>query len=490
MNTGHEIRDAIARHEMTALEAAEMALAAIAATEPRLQAYLQLMPERALARAREIDAAIARGQDVGLLAGVPVAVKDLFCTQGVRTTAGSKILANFVPPYSATVVRRLEAQGAIIVGKTNMDEFAMGSSCENSAFKATHNPWSIEDVPGGSSGGSAATVGARCVPIAFGTDTGGSIREPASFCGIVGVKPTYGRVSRYGIVAFASSLDQAGPMTVDVRDSADALEAIAGYDPMDSTSANVDVPHYAGRLREDLKGVRIGIVSEFDESIAADKAMHALYQRAYEDLRALGAELVTVSLPHAKYGLATYYLIAPAEASSNLARYDGARYGLRVDGPDVFSMFDATRAAGFGPEVKRRVILGTYALSSGYYDAYYVRAQKVRTLMKKDFDEAFERCDVIACPAVSCPPFQLGAKSQDPVAMYLMDYFTIPMSLAGIPAMSVPAGYVDELPVGLQLVAPAFEEGRMLGVAHAYEQATRHAWARTPMVYAGEGDAA
>jgi len=483
MKTGHDIRDAVMARKASAAEVTQAALDAIAATEPRLRAYLTLTPERALVRAREVDARVARGEDPGRLAGVPVAVKDLFCTQGVKTTAGSKILENFIPPYSATVVDRLEAAGAIIVGKTNMDEFAMGSSCENSAYHPTHNPWDPADVPGGSSGGSAATVGARNVPIALGTDTGGSIREPASFCGVVGVKPTYGRVSRYGIVAFASSLDQAGPMTADVRDSADTLEAIAGYDPMDSTSADVEVPHYAAMLRADLKGVRVGIVDEFEESIAADAAMSALYKKAYADLEALGATLVPVKLPHAKYGLATYYLIAPAEASSNLARYDGARYGLRVEGSDVFEMFERTRAAGFGPEVKRRIILGTYALSSGYYDAYYVRAQKVRTLMKKDFDDAFARADVIACPAVSCPPFALGAKSQDPVAMYLMDYFTIPMSLAGIPALSVPGGYVKDLPVGLQIVAPAFEEGRMFAVAHAYEQATKHAWAREPAVH-------
>jgi aspartyl-tRNA(Asn)/glutamyl-tRNA(Gln) amidotransferase subunit A len=416
------------------------------------------------------------------LAGVPVAVKDLFCTEGVRTTSGSKILANFVPPYSATVVRKLESAGAVIIGKTNMDEFAMGSSCENSAFFPTRNPWDPDRVPGGSSGGSASTVGARSVPIALGTDTGGSIREPASFCNVVGVKPTYGRVSRYGIIAFASSLDQAGPMTADVRDAADTLEAIAGHDPMDSTSVDTPVPHYAGALRDELRGVRIGIVQEFEASIAGDAKMAALYKTAYAELERLGAALVPVSLAHAKYGLATYYLIAPAECSSNLARYDGARYGVRVNGDgDVYQMFEQTRAAGFGPEVKRRIILGTYALCSGYYDAYYVRAQKVRTLMKKDFDDAFAVCDVIACPAVSCPPFPLGAKS-DPVAMYLMDYFTIPMSLAGIPAMSVPAGYVDGLPVGLQIAAPAFEEARMLGVAHAYEQATRFAWAASPKV--------
>jgi aspartyl-tRNA(Asn)/glutamyl-tRNA(Gln) amidotransferase subunit A len=482
MLTGHEIRDRIARRETSALEITKRSIDAVAASEPELRAYLTLTPEYALARAAEIDARLARGEDCGPLAGVPVAIKDLFCTQGVRTTSGSKILANFVPPYSATVVAKLESAGAVMIGKTNMDEFAMGSSCENSGFHPTRNPWDLSRVPGGSSGGSASTVGARGVPIAVGTDTGGSIREPASFCNIVGVKPTYGRVSRYGMIAFASSLDQAGPMTADVRDAAIVLEAIAGLDPMDSTSADVPVPHYEDALRDDLRGVKVGIVREFESSISGDAAMSSLYKEAYAALVRLGAELVEVSLPHAKYGLATYYLIAPAECSSNLARYDGARYGVRVsDGGDVYQMFERTRAAGFGPEVKRRIILGTYALCSGYYDAYYVRAQKVRTLMKQDFDTAFSACDVIACPAVSCPPFELGAKS-DPVAMYLMDYFTIPMSLAGIAAMSVPAGYVDGLPVGLQIAAPAFEEGRMLGVAHAYEQSTRFAWARAPKV--------
>jgi aspartyl-tRNA(Asn)/glutamyl-tRNA(Gln) amidotransferase subunit A len=483
--TGHEIRDAIAKREAKAVEVTEAALRSIGSLEASLKAYITLVPERALAAARAIDARIERGEDPGLLAGVPVAVKDLFCTKDVRTTCGSKILENFVAPYSATVIERLEAAGAVIVGKTNMDEFAMGSSCENSAFFPTHNPWDPEGVPGGSSGGSAATVGSRAVPIALGTDTGGSIREPASFCNVVGVKPTYGRVSRYGMIAFASSLDQAGPLTLDVRDSADTLEVIAGHDPMDSTSVDVPVPHYSQMLRQDLRGMRVGIVAEFEASMKSDAAMSSLYAAAYAALQELGAELVPVSLPHAKYGLATYYLIAPAECSSNLARYDGVRYGLRAGADaDVYTMFEQTRAAGFGQEVKRRIILGTYALSSGYYDAYYVRAQKVRTLMKQDFDTAFARCDIIACPAVSCPPFELGAKSQDPVAMYQMDYFTIPMSLAGVPALSVPAGYVDDLPVGLQLVAPAFEEGRMLGVAHAYEQATKHAWAREPMLHA------
>ncbi|MBC5823357.1 MAG: Asp-tRNA(Asn)/Glu-tRNA(Gln) amidotransferase subunit GatA [Candidatus Eremiobacteraeota bacterium] len=485
MISGHEIRDAVARRERSAVEVAQQALQAIDRLEPRLRAYISLLPERALSQARSVDARSRAGQDAGLLAGVPVAIKDLFCTKGDRTTCGSKILQDFRPPYSATVVERLEAAGAVVVGKTNMDEFAMGSSCENSAFFPTRNPWDEGRVPGGSSGGSASTVGAGCVPLAMGTDTGGSIREPASFCNVVGVKPTYGRVSRYGMIAFASSLDQAGPLSRDVRDAADALEVIAGFDPMDSTSVDVPVPRYADHLLEDLTGVRVGLVDDFDETIAADSGMTSLYQTAYRNIEALGATLVHVRLPHAKYGLATYYLIAPAECSSNLARYDGTRYGLRVDGgDDVYSMFERTRAEGFGPEVKRRIVLGTYALCSGYYDAYYVRAQKVRTLMKADFDLAFASCDVIACPAVSCPPFELGAKSQDPVAMYLMDYFTIPMSLAGIPAMSVPAGYVNGLPVGLQLVSPAFEEARMLGVAHAYEKATGHARRRAPQLSA------
>ena len=483
INTGHAIRDAVARGERRAEDVAREALEAIDRVEPALKAYITLLPDRALAKAREIDARIARGEAVGTLAGVPTAVKDIFCLKGERTTCGSRILSNFKPPYSATVVARLEAADAVIVGKTNMDEFAMGSSCENSAFFPTRNPFDLEGVPGGSSGGSASTVGARSVPVAVGTDTGGSIREPASFCNIVGVKPTYGRVSRYGMIAFASSLDQAGPMTADVRDSAIVLEAIAGFDPMDSTSVDVPVPRYAESLRTDLVGVRIGIVREFEESIAGDAAMAKLYKNSYAELESLGAQLVDVSLPHAKYGLATYYLIAPAECSSNLARYDGTRYGVRIGGDgDVFAMFDKTRTAGFGPEVKRRIILGTYALCSGYYDAYYVRAQKVRTLMKKDFDDAFAVCDAIACPAVSCPPFELGAKTQDPVAMYLMDFFTIPMSLAGIPAMSVPAGWVNDLPVGLQICAPAFEEARMLGIAHAYEQATHAASKREPVV--------
>jgi aspartyl-tRNA(Asn)/glutamyl-tRNA(Gln) amidotransferase subunit A len=484
MITGHELKESIMRGRLSAVEATTRALAHAQALEPQLRAYIRFMPERALAQARHVDERLRAGEDAGALAGIPIAVKDIFCVKGEIATAGSKILENFRCPYSATVVRKLEDAGAVIIGKTNMDEFAMGSSCENSAFFPTCNPWDPTRVPGGSSGGSASTVGARSAAIAIGTDTGGSIREPASFCNIVGVKPTYGRVSRFGMIAFASSLDQAGPMTADVRDAATTLSVIAGHDPLDSTSVDVPVPDYAAALRTDLQGVRVGIVREFEDQIATlDPQLASMYASAYQALERLGARLVNVHLPHARYGLATYYLIAPAECSSNLARYDGARYGLRVEGDgDVYDMFERTRAAGFGDEVKRRIVLGTYALSAGYYDAYYVRAQKIRTLIKRDFDQAFADCDVIAGPAVSCPAFELGAKSQDPIAMYLMDYFTIPMSLAGVPALSVPAGYVDGLPVGLQIVAPAFEESVMLGVAHAYEQATRHAWARTPAV--------
>jgi aspartyl-tRNA(Asn)/glutamyl-tRNA(Gln) amidotransferase subunit A len=488
VKTGCEIREAIVRKQQSAVEVTQAALARAQAAEPRLSAYVRLLPERAMAHAKEIDAKIRLGLDAGPLAGIPIALKDIFCLEGEIATAGSKILENYRSAYSATVASKLEAAGAIVIGKTNMDEFAMGSSCENSAFFPTRNPWDTSRVPGGSSGGSASTVGAATVPIAIGTDTGGSIREPAAFCNIVGVKPTYGRVSRYGLIAFASSLDQAGPMTDDVRDAALTLGVMAGYDARDSTSLDVAVPDYVSMLRTDLTGVRVGVVAEFEEQIGkSDPALSSLYKAAYRDLENLGALLVEVRLPHARFGLATYYLIAPAECSSNLARYDGVRYGLRVDdGGDVFDMFERTRAAGFGDEVKRRIILGTYALSAGYYDAYYLRAQKVRTLIKRDFDEAFAACDVIACPAVSCPPFELGAKTQDPVAMYLMDYFTIPMSLAGIPALSVPAGYINDLPVGLQIVAPAFKEGEMLGVAHAYEQATRHATKRKPQVGASE----
>ena len=477
MKTAHELTEAIKRKELSALEAVDAALDSAQALEPSLRAYITLLPDRARERAKQIDQRIAAGEpleSMGALAGMPIAVKDIFCLQDELTTCGSKILENFRPPYSATVVEKLEAAGAVIIGKTNMDEFAMGSSCENSAFFPTRNPFDVTRVPGGSSGGSASTVGAGTVPVALGTDTGGSIREPASFCNIVGVKPTYGRVSRYGMIAFASSLDQAGPMTRDVRDAATTLQVIAGHDPLDSTSVDLPVPVYAAALRTDLKGVRVGIVTEFEKSIAdSDSAMSALYKRAYADLQRLGAELVDVRLPHAQYGLATYYLIAPAECSSNLARYDGARYGRRVDGNgDVFTMFERTREAGFGDEVKRRVILGTYALSAGYYDAYYLKAQKVRQLINADFTRAFGEVDVLMGPTTPTPAFELGAKTADPITMYLNDIYTIGANLAGLPAMSVPCGFAGGLPVGLQIVARHFGEAKLLNVAHWFQRET------------------
>ncbi|MBV9102564.1 MAG: Asp-tRNA(Asn)/Glu-tRNA(Gln) amidotransferase subunit GatA, partial [Candidatus Eremiobacteraeota bacterium] len=420
------------------------------------------------------------------LAGVPLAVKDNMCLTGTRTTAGSKILADWVAPYTATAVQRLLDAGCVPIGKANLDEFAMGSSCENSALGNTKNPYDLERVPGGSSGGSAAAVAAYEAAIGMGSDTGGSIREPAAFTNLVGFKPTYGRISRYGLIAFASSLDQIGPLTRTVEDAALAYDIMAGKDPFDATSIDRPVEPSAKTLREDLRGVRVGIVKEFaTEKLGPN--IHQLYKSAYADLERLGAELVEVSLPTADYGLATYYLIAPAECSSNLARFDGVRYGLRVNADDVGQMYEATRAAGFGPEVKRRILIGTYALSSGYYDAYYVKAQKARTLIADDFKHAFASCDLIACPAASSPAFKFNAKS-DPYSMYMMDYYTIPMSLAGLPALSVPCGYVTpedgerEMPMGLQLTAPIFQEAALLAAAHAYEKATMHATKVAPAI--------
>ena len=462
----------------SAREIAEEALERITRIDGRIGAYLTRTDALALEQAERVDGRVAAGERLAL-AGVPVAIKDNMCLRGTRTTCGSKILADWVAPYTATAVARLLDAGAIPVGKTNLDEFAMGSSCENSALGVTRNPYDLERVPGGSSGGSAAAVAAGEAVIATGSDTGGSIREPAAFCNVVGFKPTYGRVSRYGLIAFASSLDQIGPFARTVRDAALVYDVIAGKDPLDATSVDVPVERTLDALREDLHGLRIGVVKEFTTR-TLPPAVAEVYAAAYRDLERLGATLVEVSLPTADYGLATYYLIAPAECSSNLARFDGVRYGLRVDGADVTEMYERTRAAGFGAEVKRRILIGTYALSSGYYDAYYVKAQKVRTLIAADFAKAFEECDLIAAPAASSPAFRFNAKS-DPYSMYLMDYYTIPVSLAGLPALSVRCGAaVPEdgrapMPLGLQLIAPLFEERRLLGAAHAYEQATQHA---------------
>ncbi len=473
-----EIARAVNARECSAREVVEATLARIASVEPQVGAYLSVLEREARDGADALDARIASGERFPL-AGVPLAVKDNMALEGTVTTCGSKMLERWVAPYTASAVRSMLAAGAIPVGKANMDEFAMGSSCENSALGVTRNPYDLERVPGGSSGGSAASVAAYEATIGLGSDTGGSIREPAAFCNLVGFKPTYGRISRYGLIAFASSLDQIGPLTRNVEDAALAYDAMAGFDPMDATSVDRAVEPTANALREDLQGVRIGVVKQFDTHKLGND-IDDVYDRALHDLEALGAEIVEVELPTADYGLATYYLIAPAECSSNLARFDGVRYGLRVDGNDVAEMNERSRAAGFGPEVKRRILIGTYALSSGYYDAYYVRAQKARTLVARDFAKAFESCDLIAAPATSSPAFRFKSKS-DPYSMYLMDYYTIPMSLAGLPALSVPCGWVTPeggeraMPLGLQLTAPLFAERALLSAAHAYERATMHA---------------
>jgi len=469
---------------ISAAEITEATLSHIGAIDAAIGAYLTVLSDEARRCAARVDERLRNGEDLSL-AGVPIAVKDNMCLERSRTTCGSKILERWIAPYTATAVARLIDAGAIPIGKTNCDEFAMGSSCENSALGVTRNPYDPSRVPGGSSGGSSAAVAAYEAAIGLGSDTGGSIREPAAFCNLVGFKPTYGRVSRYGLIAFASSLDQIGPLARTVQDAALTYDAMAGFDPMDATSIDRPVEPTAAALLESLQGLRIGIVRDFDTK-ALGEDLDAIYLRAYRDLQKLGAELVEVTLPTAEYGVPTYYLIAPAECSSNLARFDGVRYGLRIEADDVRSMYDKTRAAGFGPEVKRRILIGTYALSSGYYDAYYLRAQKVRTLIARDFERAFATCDLIACPAASCTAFEFAAKS-DPYSMYLMDYYTIPMSLAGLPALSVPCGWSTPdggalpLPVGLQLSAPLFAEKLLLGAAHAYERETRHALAHRPV---------
>jgi aspartyl-tRNA(Asn)/glutamyl-tRNA(Gln) amidotransferase subunit A len=444
-------------------------LSRIADHDDEVHAFLSVLDEQALDHARDIDRRRAAGEPVGPLAGVPVALKDVLCTRGVTTTCGSSMLADHRPPYDATVVSRLRDADAVLIGKANMDEFAMGSSTENSAFGVTRNPWDLGRVPGGSSGGSAAAVAAHFAPLGIGTDTGGSIRQPAALCGVVGMKPTYGRVSRYGLIAFASSLDQVGPFARSVTDAARLYTAIAGHDPRDSTSIPEDVPDVAATLEDGVDGLRVGVVSEaLDDGI--EPGVAARVREVAQLLGKLGAEVVDVSLPHARYGIAAYYLIAPSEASSNLARYDGVRYGLRVDGDTTEAMMAATRSAGFGPEVVRRIMIGTYALSAGYYDAYYVSAQRVRTLIIRDYEAAFERCDVVLSPTSPSTAFEIGAKTDDPLAMYLNDVFTVPASLAGMPALSMPAGLDDGgLPVGAQLVAPLLDEVVLFRAARALE---------------------
>jgi len=466
------IRNGLDRREFSAVELTRACLERIAATNPRLNAFITVCAEQALAAADAADRRLAAG-DTAPLTGLPLAVKDIFNTCGVRTTCASLILDNYIAPYDATVVARLKAQGAVLLGKVNMDEFAMGSSNENSAYGPVRNPWDTGCVPGGSSGGSAACVAARQAPAALGTDTGGSIRQPAAHCGVVGLKPTYGRVSRYGVIAYASSLDQVGPVTCDISDCALLLQAIAGHDPLDSTSVNTPVPDYAAGLLPDLKGVRIGLPKEYFIA-GLDADVHAAVTAAVDTCRALGAEIIEVSLPHTDYAVACYYLIATAEASSNLARYDGVRFGRRTaKAGGLIDMFMQSRAEGFGSEVKRRIMLGTYALSSGYYDAYYLKAQKVRTLIRQDFLAAFEQVDVLLTPVAPTPAFRLGEKTADPLQMYLSDIFTIPVNLAGTCAISLPCGFSHAgLPIGLQLIGKPFAEGELLRAAYAYEQAT------------------
>jgi aspartyl-tRNA(Asn)/glutamyl-tRNA(Gln) amidotransferase subunit A len=478
--TIHDAHDQLARKEISSVELTEAIFARIDQIDPTLHAYLHLAPEAALAQAQDADARRAQGEDTPLL-GVPLAIKDVICVKGSPATAGSKILQGFVPPYDATAVARLRAQGAVFLGKTNTDEFAMGSSTENSAYGVTHNPWDIERVPGGSSGGSAAAVSADLCLGAFGTDTGGSIRQPASLCSVVGIKPSYGRVSRYGLIAFASSLDQMGPFAKDVRDAATLLGVIAGHDPLDSTSMPIAVPDYTAHLRPDLKGIRIGVPKEYFIDGMQPEVEQAVH-KAIEVMKSLGAEVREVSLPHTDYGLPVYYLLAPAEASANLARFDGVRYGLRVDGRDLWSTYKSTRGQGFGPEVKRRIMLGTYALSTGYYDAYYLKAQKVRTLIKGDYEAVFKDVDVIACPTSPTTAFKIGEKADDPLQMYLSDVFTLNQNLAGICGISLPCGFDGQgLPIGLQLNGPAFGEEKIIHAAYAYEQATE--WHRQkPMI--------
>ncbi len=465
-----EARDALRARQVSSVELTDAYLTRIAALDAQLGVFVTVTGEQARAAARAADQRLAAGDDAPLL-GVPIALKDVLCTAGVRTTCSSRILENFVPPYSATVVERLAAAGAVALGKTNMDEFAMGSSTENSAFFPTRNPWDPERVPGGSSGGSAAAVAASLAPASLGTDTGGSIRQPAALCGVVGLKPTYGRVSRYGLVAFASSLDQIGPFAWTAADCALLLNVIAGPDPLDSTALPDPAPDYLAELDGDLRGLRVGVPREYFAA-GLEPGVETAVRAAIDQLAALGAEVGEVSLPHTEYGVAVYYLIAPAEASSNLARYDGVKYGYSVAAPSLLDGYFRTREEGFGPEVKRRIMLGTYALSAGYYDAYYRKAQQVRTLIKGDFDRAFEQFDVLAAPTSPTVAFRLGERLADPLAMYLSDVCTIPVNLAGLPGLSLPCGFVDGLPVGLQLIGPPLAEGRLLRVAQRYQEAT------------------
>ncbi len=469
--TIHSLHEQLREGSVTSSEITESVFSRIEEVEERVHSYLTLTREQAMEAAERADERYRMGDSLGALDGIPVGVKDIFLTEGIRTTAGSKILDNFTAPYDGTVISRIREAGAVITGKLNMDEFAMGSSTENSGFFPTYNPWDTKRVPGGSSGGSAAAVAAGEAVCAIGTDTGGSIRQPASHCSVVGMKPTYGRVSRYGVIAFASSLDQVGPLTRDVTDCAILLKAIAGHDPADSTSADIPVPDYPSLLTGDVEGMTVGLPEEyFGEGIEPE--VEELIRRAGAALEVRGAKLVPVSLPSTKYAVATYYIIAPAEASSNLARYDGVRYGVRaMDADGLIEMYRKTRSRGFGPEVKRRIMLGTFALSAGYYDAYYGKSQRVRTMIRREMDEAFTKADVLLSPTAPTPAFLLDDKMDDPLQMYLSDICTIPVNIAGNAALSVPCGMTKEgLPVGAHLIGPAFKEETLLNVAYAYEQ--------------------
>jgi len=469
LRNAHKIRDLVNSGKASAREVAELALKRIEEVDPKLGAFLTVEPEKVLARADEIDRGLKESGRKRPLAGVPIAIKDNICTRHLRTTCGSKILGNYKPPYNATVVERLEGAGAVVVGKTNCDEFAMGSSTENSAFQVTHNPYDLERVSGGSSGGSAVAVAAAMSPLALGSETGGSVRQPASFCNVVGLKPTYGRISRYGLVAFASSLDCIAPVSGNPRDLALMLWIISGRDPYDSTSAPTPVPDYLSKLNKPVRGMKLGIPREFFGE-GLDPAVKSIIEAGIRNAGSLGCELLDVSLPHTRYAIADYYIIAPAEASSNLARYDAVKYGYRIPNPeDLSDMYKRSRSSGFGLEVKRRIMIGTYALSSGYYEAYYGRAMKVRTLIKTDYDKAFEKVDALISPVSPTPAFRIGEKISDPLAMYLSDVYTVTANLSGIPSLSLPAGFTEEgLPVGLQVMANQFQEDTLLSFSEAY----------------------
>jgi aspartyl-tRNA(Asn)/glutamyl-tRNA(Gln) amidotransferase subunit A len=467
-----ELHQQLVSKARSAVEITTETLQRIETLEPKLHSFLCVTADTAIAAAEKVDAKIAAGETIGLLEGIPIGIKDNLCTRGIPTTCGSRILEGFVPAYESTVTQKLQDAGAVMVGKTNLDEFAMGSSTENSGYQVTANPWDLSRVPGGSSGGSAAAVAAEECVVALGSDTGGSIRQPASLCGVVGMKPTYGLVSRFGLVAYASSLDQIGPFGRTVEDAAILLQAIAGYDAQDSTSLKVEIPNYTQALKPDLKGLKVGVITEtFGEGL--DEIVAERVREAIAQLKSLGATVQEISCPRFRYGLPTYYIIAPSEASANLARYDAVKYGIREEADSLIEMYTKTRAKGFGTEVKRRIMLGTYALSAGYYDAYYLKAQKVRTLIKQDFDQAFEKVDVLVCPTAPTTAFKAGEKTADPLSMYLSDLMTIPVNLAGLPSMSIPCGFDKQnLPIGLQLIGNVLREDLLFRVGYAYEQST------------------